>query len=269
MTRLADLLPKPKLDTTGLRASNVLVWDIETRPAHVEMDVYDLKLRNPYINHRNVTQPGGMVAWGAHWLHEPGTVHYADIHDPNMHERLWELLDAASFDVTYNGIRFDHHKVRGYFARIGMPPPRPSRPIDLIRTVRTFGLESNSLEYACRMFDTEHKKLAEQTGGANNWRGVIAGDPTARSLMRRYCVGDVRATADLYLSLLPWIPAHPHVGFSAHDQELRCPRCGSDDHHDVGVWQAQVVRYRQHRCGNCMGTFRSTFHSRVARSRSI
>jgi len=268
VTRLADLLP-PTHDRTILRASNVLVYDIETRPARVEFETYDLKLRNAYIPHRHVREPGAMVAWAAHWLHEPGVVHYGDMHDPSMHERLWNLLDSSSYLVTYNGDNFDQRKVRGYFARAGMPAPRPSRSIDLIKTVRTMGLESNSLEYACRVFGTEHQKLAEETGGANNWRGVVAGDEMARRRMRRYCTHDVRATADLYLTLLPWIPNHPHMGFAADDQALRCPRCGSDDHADVGVFQAQVIRYRLHRCGNCMGTFRSLRHSRVGTSRAV
>lgn len=259
---------RPELDTTILRASNVLVFDIETKPARVEMDTYDLKLRNPYIHHRNVVEPGGMIAWAAHWLHEPGVVHYADMHDDRMHERLWELLDKASYVVSYNGDNFDLRRARGYFARLGYPPFRKPKSIDLIKAVRTFGIESNSLEYACRMFDTPHKKLAEETGGAGNWRGVVDGDPLARKLMRRYCTHDVRATADLYLSLLPWIPNHPHMGFAADDDALRCPRCGSDDHSDAGVVQAVVVRYRGRRCNNCTGHFRTTFHSRVGSSRA-
>lgn len=265
MTRLADLVPA-KPDTTVLQAANILVYDLETFPALVQHHVYDLKLRNPYIHHANVVKPGGLLAWSAHWLHEPGVVHYGDIHDTYMHERLWDLLDRSSYRVTFNGDRFDEKKVRGYFARKGLVPPRPSKGIDLIKTVRTFGLESNSLAYACRVFGTEHQKLVDI--GAGGWQGVIDGDTQARKLMRRYATHDVRATTDLYLSLLPWIPNSPHMGFAA-DDELRCPRCGSDTYEPAGVWQAVVVRYKQFRCGNCRGLFRTTFHSRVGASRAI
>lgn len=267
---LADLLaagPPTRKPTDAQKASNVLVYDIETFPALVQHHLYDLKMRNPYVHHSNVIRPGGMLAWSAHWLHEPGVVHYADIHDPRMHERLWELLDSSSYRVTYNGDRFDEKKVRGYFARQGFPPPRPSKSIDLIKTVRTFGLESNSLDYACRMFGTEHQKLVDI--GAGGWQGVIDGDPHARKMMRRYATHDVRATTDLYLSLLPWIPNHPHMGFAAEDDQLRCPRCGSADITDVGAYQAVVVRYRQHRCGSCSGLLRSLTHSRAGRSRAV
>lgn len=267
MTRLSDLLPKPTPDTTVLQAANILVYDIETMPARVEFDTYDLKLRNPYIHHSKVTRPGGLLAWAAHWLHEPGVVHYGDIHDTYMHERLWDLLDRSSYRVTFNGDRFDEKRVRGYFARKGFPPPRPSKSIDLIKTVRTFGLESNSLDYACRMFGTQHQKLVDI--GAGGWRAVLDGDMQARKMMRRYATHDVRATTDLYLSLLPWIPNHPHVGFAADDETLRCPRCGSGDHADVGAFQAVVVRYRQHRCDNCGGLFRSVRHSRAGLSRAV
>lgn len=268
MARLADHIRRPQtIDTTQLEASNVVVFDIETRPARVEVDLYDLKLRSPYIHHANVVQPGGMIAWAAHWLHEPGRVHYADLHDETMHQRLWDIIDRASYAVTYNGDRFDLRKIRGYFARQGMPPPRPPKSIDLIKTVRTFALESNSLDYACRVFGTEHQKLTDI--GAGGWRQVVEGDPTARKLMRRYATHDVRALADLYLSLLPWIHNSPHMGFSAHDTELRCPRCGSADYEDAGVWQAVVVRYRQKRCGNCRGVFRTTYHSRAGMTRAV
>ena len=258
-----------RTDTTILKASNILVWDIETRPARVETDVYDLRLRSPYIHHSKVVEPGAMVAWAAHWLHEPGTVHYADLHHTDMLERLWDMLDRASYTVTYNGDRFYHRKVRGYFARAGMPPHRPSKSIDLIKTVRTFNLESNSLDYACRVFGTANQKLADTTGGASNWRGVVDGDPEARRMMRRYAVGDVKATTDLYLSLLPWIQNHPHMGFAADDDKVRCPRCGSDNISDVGAYQAVIIRYRQYRCGNCRGLLRTTFHSRAGLSRAI
>src|SRR5690606_10688120 len=115
VTRLSDLLPKPTPDTTVLQAANILVYDIETTPARVEFDTYDLKLRNPYIHHSKVTRPGGLLAWSAHWLHEPGVVHYGDVHDTYMHERLWDLLDRSSYRVTFNGDRFDEKRVRGYF----------------------------------------------------------------------------------------------------------------------------------------------------------
>lgn len=258
-----------KQPTDAQKASRVLVWDIETRPAQISGEVYDLKMRSQYLPHRWITEPGAMVAWGAHWLHEPGRVMYSDLHDPDMLTKLWALLDEASYDVTYNGVSFDHKRVRGYFARAGLPPARPSKRIDLIKTVRTLGFESNSLEYACRVLGTEHQKLAEETGGAGNWRGVVDGDPTARKLMRRYCTHDVRATADLYVALLPFVPSHPHMGFAAHDDALRCPRCGSADHRDVGSYQAEVIRYRQHRCGTCRGLFRSVHHSRAGLSRAI
>lgn len=250
---------------TALAGSKILTFDIETIPAKVEIETYDLKLRNPYIHHANVVEPGRMFSWGAKWYHEPHSVMYRDHRHPDMLTDLWSLLDAAAYLVTYNGERFDLRKVRGYFAREGMPPFRAPKSIDLIKTVRTMGWESNSLDYACRMFGIRRKV---DNGGAGRIRHALAGDESAYRDVRTYCVGDVRATEDLFDAARPWIPNHPIMGYPA-DDSTRCPRCLSTDVQDVGAWQAQVIRYRQWRCRDCTGIFRTTMHSRVGVVRAL
>ena len=248
-----------------LNASRVLIFDIETIPARVEFDTYDLKLRNAYIPHKNVKEPGRMLAWGAQWYHEPHSVMYRDMRHPDMLKDLWSLLDSASYVVTFNGDRFDLKKVRGYFARAGLPPFRQPKSIDLIKTARTFGFESASLDFTCRMFGVRRKI---DNGGAANWKGCLAGDEQAWKSMRTYCTGDVRSTTELWDALRPWIPGHPIMGYPG-DDTTRCPRCLSTDVTDVGAVQAQVIRYRQFRCSSCTGLFRTTVHSRTGIVRAL
>jgi hypothetical protein len=250
---------------TALDASNVLTFDIETFPAKVQFDTYDLKLRNPYIHHTNVIRPGGMLCWSAKWYHQPHSVIYRDVRHPDMLTDLWKLLDHASYMVTYNGDRFDWRKVRGYFAREGLTPPRQPKSIDLYKTAGTFGFESRSLDYACRMFGIRRKI---DNGGAGNWRACLDGDEQAWKRMRTYCGGDVRATEDLFDAMRPWITNHPIMGYPG-DDKTRCPRCLSTDVKDVGAVQAQVIRYRQYRCMECTGLFRTTMHSRAGQVKAL
>lgn len=254
-----------RLGRQVLEASRILTFDIETIPARVEMDVYDLKLRNPYLHHSKVVEPGRMFSWGAKWYHEPHAVRYRDHRHPDMLRELWELLDSAAYVIHYNGDRFDLRKVRGYFARAGLPPFRQPKSIDLIKTVRTMGWESNSLDYATRMCGVRRKV---DNGGAGRIAAALSGDEQAYRDVRTYCVGDVRATEDLWDVLRPWIKSHPIMGYPGDDR-LRCPRCLSTDVRDVGAVQAVVIRYRQHRCGSCAGLFRSTVHSRAGSARAL
>lgn len=253
------------LDLTTLRRSKVLIFDIETAPAHLEMDVYQLKQYSNYLHHSNVVRPGQMISFGAQWLHEPRTVIYTDLHDPSMLDLLWSLIDEADYVIGFNSDSFDLKRIRGYFAIAGMKPPSPVKSIDLMKTIRTFGFESSSLDYSCRMFHTEHQKLVDI--GAGGWEEVMAGDPEARRMMRRYCTHDVRATTDLYLAILPWIKNHPIMNFDS--ESLSCPRCGSLDFTDNGTVQTTSIKYESHRCSSCSGLFRSSIYSRAGAGKPV
>ena len=253
---------RPAPDTTALEAAKILILDIETFPAHAEVDIYQQGKR--WIGHKDITRPGGLLAWGAQWFHEPHTVRYRDMRHPDMLTDLWQMIDEAAYTVTFNGDSFDLRKIRGYFAREGLPSARPPKSIDLIKTARTLGFESASLDYTCRLLGVGRKL---DNGGANNWRGCLAGDELAWREMRRYNVQDVRLTGDLFMALLP-IAKMPVIGYPG-DDAVHCPRCCSSDIHDVGAFQAERIRYRQHRCNNCTGLFRTTFHSRVSYSHAI
>ena len=257
MTRLAELFSQPKaepakFDSSVLEGSRTLIFDIETIPATVNT----YQLRTSFIPHKHVVTPGDMLCWAAGWYHEPRTVHFMDRQHhgyQDMLEGLWTLLDEASYVVGWNSDRFDLAKVRGYFARAGMPPFRPPRSIDLMMTARTMGFESSSLDYTARMLGVRRKV---DNGGAANWEACMAGDEKAWKLMRTYNVGDVRVTRDLLDRMRPWIKGHPHMGLAVDDGRNRCPRCGSLEVIEVGESQAIVRRYQMYRCTNCTGLYR-------------
>lgn len=253
-----------EVDRSVLDVANILIFDIETIPATV--NTYDLKTN--WIAHQNVVTPGDILCWSAGWYHEPGKTMFMDRVNHGYDEMLlglWELLDQASYVVGWNSDRFDLKKARGYFARAGLPPFRPPKSIDLMKTAKTFGFESVSLDYTARMFGVRRKV---QNGGAANWKACMDGDQEAWKLMRTYNRGDVLTTVELFDAMRPWITNHPNLGLAV-DGEKRCPRCGSEDLAEVGVHQAVVVRYRMSRCGNCKGLSRSTARTRGAGTVSI
>ena len=251
-------------DRTVLEASNILCFDLEAIP----MEAWDWSPRVSYIPWKNITKAGDILSWAAGWYHEPGETHYMDRikwdYD-EMLQGLWELLDKASYVVGWNSDRFDLKKVRGYFARAGLPPFRPPKSIDLMKTARTFAFESPSLGYTAKQFGVTEKI---DNGAVASWQDVMAGDEEARERLEEYNRGDVQTTLELFDAMRPWIVNHPHIGFAADDLK-RCPRCGSDDLTDVGVYQAQVIRFKMHRCGNCKGLSRSTYHSRASITRTV
>lgn len=255
---LSDLARRTSLVEDA--APKTLIWDIETIPAHVSMDVYSQGKR--WIGHKDIDRPGGMLCWAASWWSDPATVFYSDLRNPNMLHELWNLLDQASYSVTWNGINFDVPKVRGYFLRAGLAPHRPPKEIDLMRTARTLGFESCALAYVARLLGTPHQKLVEETGGASGWRACLAGDEKAWKLMRRYNTHDVRVTGDLLDILLPWAKIPP---IAWHDDDrLCCPRCGSLDFALVGTYQKVVLKSKMYRCDRCGGIFYSGYDSRVS-----
>lgn len=252
------------VDRTVLNASKILCFDIETLPA--EGWFYHPKIT--YLPWKHITKPGDMLSWSAGWYHKPGETEYLDRVQhgyDEMLQGLWNLLDEASYVIGWNSDRFDLKKVRGYFAKAGLPPFRPPKSIDLMKTARTFGFESASLGYTAKMFGVTEKI---DNGAVASWQDALAGDLEALERLEVYNRGDVLTTIELFDAMRPWIPNHPHLGFAAGDEE-RCPRCGSTDLTDVGVHQAVVIRYRMARCGSCQGLCRSTFHSRAAVTRAV
>lgn len=249
-----------------LHDANILCFDLETTPSEFTVSAYQQGKR--WLGHKDITRFGGLLSWSAQWYHEPRRVIHMDATQPNMLQTLWGLLDASSYVVGWNSDSFDLKKVRGYFVRAGMMPPRPSKSIDLIKTARTLGLESAALAYVARILNVEHQKLDGHV--LTDWQACLDGDPEALKLLRIYNNADVRTTMDLFDALRPWIRNHPYLGFAAKDDNgQRCPRCGSNDTSDIGTYQCVVVRYRQRRCGSCLGLFRSAFHSRIGYTHAI
>lgn len=258
---------KPMKEVTLVPLKEVrrtLIVDIETAPALAHV----WSQRTSFVPHKNILVPGGIMGFGYKWLDEEGdeAARWEDWRDgyDRMLRSLHMLLDQADVVVGQNSIRFDEAKINGYFLRAGLPPYSPFKSIDLLTTTKGMGFESASLEYVARMLDTPHRKIADTTGGANNWLAAVQGDDEAWENLALYCRYDVLTTEDIYKAILPWLRGAASAGVG---DELACPRCASKDYVGAGTYQAVTRVYPQYRCNNCGGYFRGS--SSVASSKGV
>jgi DNA-directed RNA polymerase subunit RPC12/RpoP len=98
---------------------------------------------------------------------------------------------------------------------------------------------------------------------------AVEGDVKAQARIKRYNVGDIRATEALYWALLPHIKPHPHVAPNRYMAGICCPRCASRDVHRSGSYTPGVLVYAMYRCGACSSNFKTTFESRGPSVRAL
>lgn len=217
----------------------ILVLDIETSPA----TAYVWKLFDENIGLDQLITPSKIISVGAKFIGCSKT-YYKDLYDgeKNMLQMAADLLSEADAVVTYNGDKFDLPKLTGAFLlhKIKLPPPPVS--IDVLKTVRKLGLQSNRLAFASPYFDLGTK-------GSTNfklWRKFMDKDKDARKKMRLYNLRDVRVLEQLYKKVLPAIKSHPRV----HSSIGTCVKCGSKKLQYRGYYRTKTRTYRRFSCHN-------------------
>jgi hypothetical protein len=203
----------------GFPLSKLLTIDIETKPAIVfAFDAYDVN-----ISPEQVIEPGGTLCFAAQWVGDKEIMFSSEWEDgkQTMLEKAHLLLSEADAVITYNGQKFDIPKLRGEFILAGLPDIPPPTMIDVYKTVKRFGFMINKLAFIGPLFNLGTKVKHE---GFGLWRSVMEGDPKSQARMKKYCIGDVRLTTNLYNRIKGFIVDHPHVGDTKHS----CGSCNSD-----------------------------------------
>ena len=230
----------------------ILVLDIETSPAVV----YAWGLWKQDVSIGQIIEPTRVIAFAAKWHGEKKISFFSEYHNGReaMVQAAWDLIDEADIVVHYNGTTFDMPHLLREFKLLHLGPPSPVQEIDLLKTVRRFRLLSNKLDYAGQTFEIGAKVKHE---GFPLWAACLAGDQKAWGRMRRYNIGDVRLTDDLYEDLKPYLKGAPHLGVLTGTTDS-CPRCGSTDRQKRGPIPVGVSMYQQYRCNNCGSWHRDT-----------
>lgn len=221
-------------------APKILLLDIETAPA----TAYVWKLFDENISLDQLIKPSRMLCWAAKWYR--GAMHVADERGnrKSMLKRLHALLSEADAVVTYNGDKFDIPKINGEFLAAGLPPVQPTPSIDLYRTAKQLGYQSNKLQFVSQHLGIGQKV---ETHGFKLWRDVVEGDAKAWDKMLRYNKQDVVLLERLYTIIRPYIKTHPAL----HTRSEICPVCGSSNVQHRGLRRTKASLIERLHCQGC------------------
>ena len=232
----------------------ILVIDIETRPNLV----YTWGLFKQNISLAQVVQPSSIISFAAKFVGEREVHFHSDWTDGHkaMLEAAHRLLTEADAVVGYNQDSFDLRKLQGEFLLAKLPPPPPPTSIDLLKAVKKFGFVSNKLAFVGPFLKIGAKI---KHAGFDLWVGVMNGDERSQNLMKKYNIGDVHLTEQLYKRILPYISTHPTLGDAPKGS---CPSCGSKNVQSRGYRRTRAFKIQRLHCQNC-GSWHNGTRSKV------
>jgi hypothetical protein len=221
----------------------ILVLDIEWRPTKAY--VWGAWQENIYPE--KIIEHGGLLCVGAKWLGEKETFLFSEWEHGHqgMLDKIHEMLSFADGVIGFNSNKYDLPKLEGEFVIAGMTPPPAPTSIDLIKTIKKFGLFMNRLAFVGPLMGVG-KKLEHE--GMALWVKVMAGDEVAQNKMSRYCIQDVKMTEKLYLRIRPFIRNHPHMGRQGANE---CGACGSKHLHSRGTRRTRIYKIQRIQCQGC------------------
>jgi predicted PolB exonuclease-like 3'-5' exonuclease len=176
-----------------------------------------------------------------------------------MLDSVHKLLDEADAIVHYNGSRFDIPILHKEFLLSGMPPPAPSKQIDLLQVARRqFRFVSNKLDYVSQALGLGSKTDHE---GHTLWVKCMNDDRKAWKIMEEYNKNDVVLLEKVYDKFKAWIKNHPN--HNAYSANACCPNCGSSKLQKRGTAITTTRHYQRFQCQQC-GTW-----SRAAKAEQL
>lgn len=229
--------------------SRLLTIDIETRPN----EVYTWGLHKQFVAINQIRRPAGLLCFAAKF-HDSREIIFKSLWEhgeKGMARELLRLLDEADGVIGWNSDKFDIRWIQAQFLKCGLSKSSPFAKIDLMKSVRRqVALPSYKLDYVAQWLGVGKKV---DTGGFELWTNVLAGDPKAQALMRKYNIGDVKITEAVFdkLASKGWVMGLPNA--SIEDGEC-CPNCGSERLIRRGHSLKQTRKYVRYQCKDC-GTY--------------
>jgi len=226
----------------------LLTIDLETRP----IISYTWGLRDQNISINQIKEPPRILSFAAKF-HGSREIHFRSEWgdgEKRMLREAHKLLDEADAVIGWNSDRFDVRWLYGQFVKHGMSRPSPFAKVDLMKSARHFlYLPSYKLDYVAQFLGVGKKVT---TGGFELWEGVMAGDPKAQALMRRYNIADTRLTEAVFdrLSEKGWVKGMPNYAIEGGHA---CPSCGSEKLQARGYSHSKTKRYKRWQCNDCGG----------------
>ena len=237
----------------------ILLIDIEVAPntAHV-WGIFD---QNISIN--QLLESSYTLCYAAKWYGE-SKIMFDSIQKSGkqkMLDSVHKLLDEADAIVHYNGSRFDIPILHKEFLLSGMPPPAPSKQIDLLQVARRqFRFVSNKLDYVSQALGLGAKTEHE---GHALWLKCMNDDRKAWKTMEEYNKNDVILLEKVYDKFKGWIKQHPN--HNAYSANVCCPNCASRKLNSRGTQRSRTAVYQRFQCQDCGSWARSVKSEKITK----
>lgn len=235
----------------------LLTIDVETRP--IEARTWGLWGQNIGIN--QITDAGGLLCFAGKF-HGESRIHFASLWDDGekaMARELYRLFDQADAVAGWNSDKFDIRWIQAQFLKHGMGRPSSFVKLDLMKSVkRQVALPSYKLDFVAQWLGLGKKV---RTGGFDLWNDVLAGDPKAQGLMRRYNIQDTRLTEKVFdrLNEKGWVLGLPNASIEGGECCTN-PQCQSERLIRRGYSVTKTRKYARYQCRDC-GTWMQSVHS--------
>lgn len=270
MSDLANRLDAMR-ETITQAETKILIFDIERMKGSATIEFWDLgDYKNRRIHADNVVQWPRTICVAWTWLGSDEVDFAAEWQrggKEKMLQTIWKQLDEADIVVGHNIVGFDLPKLNTEFRDIGLTPPRPYKVIDTLKETRKhFGDESKTLDALNTRIGISAKTDRYDVEIA---RAAVEGDKVAQATLRAYNEGDIVASTDLLLSLLPWMRIGVHINMWGDGETHTCAHCNSEDIVRSGETQANIYRYELYTCKNCGGHTKGVLSSRGPKLKSV
>lgn len=172
--------------------------------------------------------------------------------DRALVKKLHEVMSQADLIVGHNSDKFDIKKINYKFIKYGLAPLDIPPTVDTLKAARKYAnASSNSLYYLAKEFGVS-MKVDLETGVMH---AADAGCEKSLKKLVAYNKGDIKAGAEVYFKLLPYIKNHPNIdkimGRQIVKENPTCNNCGSKKVHRYGLRKTKSGRYYRYRCDDC------------------
>ena len=226
-------------------SENVLIYDLET-----SLCLFDAWWpHKQYVSWEQMHEEPRIITVAWKWLHEEKvyTERWEDVratpvseydvagwgNDRKLVETFASVYNRADLAIGVNSDNFDKRFLAQRCLVQDVPFNRFVRSLDIQKSSKKeFRAPSYSMKFSAQRLGVAQKHVHE---GRSMWRKAqYHKDPEVRSeaisAMERYNIGDIIATEEWYLKLVPYIDHKIHFGtLKAGHEKWSCPNCGSQD----------------------------------------
>lgn len=168
--------------------------------------------------------------------------------DYELVKEIGELINESDVVITQNGDQFDLPYIKTRLMVHGLPPIKKIVSSDTRKMMKSFFLQSRSLDYVSGLIGTGQKdKFYDKDG---TWVRATEGDREAIEAIRSYNVHDIELTEQVLLKILPYVDPKWNMNLLLGTIEC-CVSCGSSDLHRRGYHYTKVGRRDQINCKDC------------------